>query len=83
MDKMLEYEVGQADTFIEEIGMCLNNYSKKISVAGFYSNDNGKKVAGYFYYVLDLTTNELITKDLRIFPQILSVKDTTPKAVMI
>jgi hypothetical protein len=68
MDKMLEYEVGQADTFIEEIGMCLNNYSKKISVAGFYSNDNSKKVAGYFYYVLDLTTNELITKRFENFP---------------
>ena len=68
MDKMLEYEVGQSDVFIEEIGMCLNNYSKKISVAGFYSKDNSKKVAGYFYYVLDLASNELITKRFETFP---------------
>jgi hypothetical protein len=68
MDKMLEYEIGQADAFIEEIGMCLNNYGKKISVAGFFSNDNSKKVAGYFYYVLDLATNELITKKFENFP---------------
>jgi len=68
MDKMLEYEVGQSDVFIEEIGMCLNNYSKKISIAGFYSKDNSKKVAGYFYYVLDLASNELITKRFETFP---------------
>ena len=68
MDKMLEYEVGQSDVFIEEIGMCLNNYSNKISVAGFYSKDNSKKVAGYFYYVLDLASNELITKRFETFP---------------
>ena len=68
MDKMLEYEVGQADAFIEEIGMCLNNYSKKISIAGFYSADNSKKIAGYFYYVLDLATNELTTKRFENLP---------------
>jgi hypothetical protein len=68
MDKMLEYEVGQSDVFIEEIGMCLNNYSKKISVTGFYSKDNSKKVSGYFYYVLDLASNELITKRFETFP---------------
>lgn len=68
LDKMLEYEVGKQDAFIEEIGMCLNNFSKKISVAGFYSNDNTKKIVGYFYYVLDLSSNELTTKKFEDFP---------------
>ncbi len=68
LDKMLEYEIENTNSFIEEIGMCLNNVSNKISVTGFFSKDNKNKISGYFYYLLNLNTNELVTKHFDSLP---------------
>src|SRR5262249_24120449 len=55
-DKMLEFELGENDKYIEELGMAVNNFSKKVSVAGFYSFNNDNKVNGYFYFMLDISS---------------------------
>ncbi|OYU97740.1 MAG: hypothetical protein CFE21_05480 [Bacteroidetes bacterium B1(2017)] len=47
-DKMLAYDLGNKDIFIEELGMCVNNFNQTVSVLGFYSNDGENVVNGYF-----------------------------------
>ncbi len=47
-DKMLAYELGNENLFIEELGMCVNNFNQTVSVVGFYSEGNQTSVNGYF-----------------------------------
>jgi hypothetical protein len=49
-DKILEYDLlGKDSFFIEELGMCLNNYNQTISVTGLYSENAKIETKGYFY----------------------------------
>lgn len=58
-DKMLEYEIGGNEKFIEELSMCVNNHLNVVSVAGFYSKEEKKAVDSYFYVMLDIESEEL------------------------
>ena len=61
-DKMLEYDLGQNEFFIEEIGMCMNNFKHCIGISGFYSEASGKAVDGYFYVNIDLNSGTIVNK---------------------
>lgn len=47
-DKMLAYDLGNENLFLEELGMCVNNFNQTVSVVGFYSEGNQTAVNGYF-----------------------------------
>jgi hypothetical protein len=47
-DKMLAYQLANEQMFVEELSLCINNFKQTVSVAGFYSSENGSLVNGYF-----------------------------------
>ncbi len=48
-DKILEYDIiGKDSFFIDELGMCLNNFNHTISVTGLYSEKAKVETKGYF-----------------------------------
>ncbi|MDZ4669003.1 MAG: hypothetical protein SGJ00_14140 [bacterium] len=47
-DKMLAYQLGNDQIFIEELAMTVNNFNQTISVLGFYSEKGQDLVNGYF-----------------------------------
>ncbi len=61
-DKMFAYELGNAEMFIEELAMTINNFNKTISVFGFYSAAEGKDVNGYFYQRYSTNTKETLLR---------------------
>ncbi|MCF8254537.1 MAG: hypothetical protein K9H61_00545 [Bacteroidia bacterium] len=48
-DKMLAYELGNSQLFIEELGLVVNNFNHTVSVFGFYSEPGKNVINGYFY----------------------------------
>jgi hypothetical protein len=48
-DKMLAYQLANDQIFIEELALSVNNFNQTVSVAGFYSSENGALVNGYFF----------------------------------
>ncbi|MES2781104.1 MAG: hypothetical protein V4651_14520 [Bacteroidota bacterium] len=63
MDKTLEYLIEKDSSFINDIGLVVNNYKKTICVAGLYSDDNSNKVVGSFAYSIDANTTLLQYKN--------------------
>lgn len=60
-DKMLAYALGNAQLFIEELAMCVNNFNQTISVMGLYSETGRNEVNGYFmerYSIAKRSTEE-------------------------
>jgi hypothetical protein len=47
-DKMLAYQLANEKMFVEELALSVNNFNQTVSVAGFYSSENGSLVNGYF-----------------------------------
>lgn len=62
LDKTLEYKIDQDSVFINDIGLAVNNYTKGVCVAGFYSEENNNKVAGSFVYRIDAASTLLQSK---------------------
>lgn len=48
-DRMLSYDIGNENIFIEELALSLNNFNQTISVLGFYSAGAQSEVNGYFF----------------------------------
>jgi hypothetical protein len=45
---MLAYQLANEQIFVEELSLCVNNFKQTVSVAGFYSSENGSLINGYF-----------------------------------
>jgi ribosomal protein L18 len=57
IDKTLEYVIGNDTTYIEDLGLSINNTNKLIMVAGTYTNELGSQaVDGTFVYAIDAAT---------------------------
>lgn len=63
LDKILEYPIEQDSSYINDVGLVVNNYKKSICVAGFYSDDNSNKVTGSFTYGIDAVSTLLQYKN--------------------
>lgn len=61
-DNMLEYDIARDSVFINEIALVVNNYSKTINIAGFYSNKNDNRSIGHLFYKLDIPSTEMQVK---------------------
>ncbi len=48
-DRMLSYDIGNENIFIEELALSINNFNQTISVLGFYSASSESEVNGYFF----------------------------------
>lgn len=66
LDKTLEYEIHQDSTFINDIGMAINNANQTIHVGGFYSFANDRTVAGTFMYTIDVASTLLKHKSYEV-----------------
>jgi len=53
LDKTLEYKLGYDSSFINDIGLAVNNYKKVITIIGTYAGENNNKVDGTFLYTID------------------------------
>ena len=62
LDKTLEYEIHQDSTYINDIGLAINNGNQTVHVAGFYALANDKTVEGTFMYSVDAASTLLKNK---------------------
>lgn len=66
--KLISFELNKDSLHISDIGMGINNYNQSVSVAGFYSKEpDDNKVAGHFYYLLDIELMLIKTKTFEDF----------------
>lgn len=70
-DKMLAYQLGNEQMFVEELALNINNFNQTVSVAGFYSSENGSLVNGYFFERFSITKKSTEEKYATIFDPIL------------
>lgn len=61
-DNMLEYDIAGDSAFINEIAMVVNNYSKTVNIAGFYSDKNDNRCIGHLFYKLDIASAQMQVK---------------------
>lgn len=66
-DNMLEYDIGKDSLFVNEAALAVNNYSKTVNVAGFYSHRNDNRCNGHFMYRLDIAGNGMVVKQFTDF----------------
>ncbi len=62
LDKTLEYEIHQDSTYINDIGLTINNGNQTVHVAGFYSLANDRATEGTFMFSIDATSTLLKNK---------------------
>ncbi|TAE88240.1 MAG: hypothetical protein EAY81_03105 [Bacteroidetes bacterium] len=66
-DNMLEYPLQKDSSFITEVGLVVNNYTKSVAVAGFYSDKPDNKCLGQFFYNIDVATNKVVAQTYEPF----------------
>lgn len=66
-DNMLEYPIQKDSVFINEIGLVVNNYTKSVAIAGFYSDKPDNKCLGNFFYQIDVASNQVIAQSYELF----------------
>lgn len=66
-DNMLEYPLQKDSAFINEVGLVVNNYTKSVAIAGFYSDKPDNKCLGHFFYQIDVSSNKIIAQTFELF----------------
>lgn len=66
-DNMLEYDVAKDSAYINEAALVVNNYSKTVNIAGFYSDRMDNRCTGNFFYRLDIASAEMKVKKFERF----------------
>lgn len=61
-DNMLEYDIAKDSAYINEAAIVVNNYSKTVNIAGFYSDRSDNRCVGNFFYKLDVPSTEMQVK---------------------
>lgn len=61
-DNMLEYDIAKDSAYINEAAIVVNNYSKTVNIAGFYSDRSDNRCIGNFFYKLDVPSTQMQVK---------------------